>query len=73
MNDYNILHGKPPSPINKIENNTCNLPLEQENINLKNELDKLKKEYNIIINKLKIFESEVCCGCCGLRWAVAMN
>ena len=72
MNDYNILHGKPPSPINKIENNN-NLTLEEENIILKNELDKLKKEYDIIIQKLKIFENEACCGCCGVRWAVTMN
>lgn len=72
MNSYNILDGKPPSPINKIENNN-NLTLEEENIILKNELDKLKKEYDIIIQKLKIFENEVCCGCCGVRWAVTMN
>jgi len=30
MNSYNILDGKPPSPINKIENNN-NLTLEEEN------------------------------------------
>lgn len=41
MNSYNILDGKQPSPINKIENN--NLTLEEENIILKNELIKLKK------------------------------
>ena len=73
MNDNKILYGKLPSPINKIENKDIKLTLEQENINLKKELDKLKKEYNIVNKKLKIFEAEVCCGCCGLRWAVTMN
>jgi len=73
MNNYDILHGKAPSPINKIENNNSNLTLKEENIILKNELDKLKNDYDIIIKKLKIFEAEVCCGCCGLRWAVTMN
>ncbi len=72
MNSYNILDGKPPSPINKIENNN-NLTLEEENNVLKNELIKLKKDYDIIIEKNKIFENEICCGCCGLRWAVTMN
>ena len=72
MNSYNILDGKPPSPINKIENNN-NLTLEEENNVLKNELIKLKKDYDIIIEKIKIFENEICCGCCGLRWAVTMN
>ena len=73
MNNPEILYGKLPSPINKIENKEIKLTLEQENISLKDELDKLKREYNIINQKLKIFESEVCCGCCGLRWAVTMN
>jgi hypothetical protein len=72
MNSYNILDGKPPSLINKIENNN-NLTLEEENNVLKNELIKLKKDYDIIIEKIKIFENEICCGCCGLRWAVTMN
>jgi hypothetical protein len=72
MNSNNILDGKPPSPIN-INENKNNLTLEEENIILKNELIKLKKEYDIISKKIKIFENEVCCGCCGLRWAVTMN
>jgi len=73
MNDYDILHGKLPSPINKIKNSNINLTLKEENINLTNELNKLKKDYDIISEKLKILEYEVCCGCCGLRWAVTMN
>lgn len=66
-------YGKLPSPINKEINNNIQITLDEENIQLKKEIEKLKEENNIILNKLKIFESEVCCGCCGLRWAVTMN
>tara|TARA_Y100000592_G_C5404730_1_gene285008 strand:+ start:42 stop:260 length:219 start_codon:yes stop_codon:yes gene_type:complete len=69
----NRLYGKPPSPINKKIDNKTIITLDEENLQLKKEIEKLKKENNIILNKIKIFESEVCCGCCGLRWAVTMN
>ena len=56
MNSNNILDGKPPSPIN-INENKNNLTLEEENIILKNELIKLKKEYDIISKKLKFLRT----------------
>lgn len=47
--------------------------LEEKNLYLKDELDKLKKKYDILNDKIKIYETQVCCGCCGIRWAVTMN
>ena len=49
MNDYDILHGKLPSPINKIKNSNINLTLKEENINLKSGNKKLKQIKRLFI------------------------
>ena len=55
------------------ENRDYIMRLEEKNLYLKDELDKLKKKYDILNDKIKIYETQVCCGCCGVRWAVTMN
>lgn len=72
MTEDIILHGKNPSPINDRKSKTPETLINENNF-LKNELKKLQIQFDILSSKLYFLESQICCGCCGLRWATTFN
>tara|TARA_B100000927_G_scaffold247209_1_gene210419 strand:+ start:125 stop:346 length:222 start_codon:yes stop_codon:yes gene_type:complete len=72
MNNDKILYGKLPSPIINRKTRDPEILINENNF-LKNELKKLQVQFDILSSKLYFLESQICCGCCGLRWATTFN